>query len=319
MSNIILGIDVAKLKLDVALLRDGKTITKQFDNALTGFQALQAWLQALHLELVHACLEATGSYGDGVARFLHQTGHQVSLVNPARIKGYAQSKMQRNKTDKADARLIADFCLTQKPPRWAPPTPAVGELQALTRRIEVLQEMLQAEKNRLEMAPPKTQASIQRMIQTLEQEIADLQTSINDHLDQNPDLKAQQDLLESIPGIGEKTAQLLLSEIEFSRYASAREVAAFAGVSPKRKESGSSLKQTNLSKMGQGRIRKGLYFPAIVAKQHNQIVKEFAKRLANNGKTPMQIVCAAIRKLLHIAFGVLKNKRPFDPSLAFSG
>ena len=273
MSKIILGIDVAKRKLDVALLGQGKTLTKQFDNSLAGLQFLQAWLNSLHVEQVHACLEATGSYGDAVALFLHQAGHQVSLVNPARIKGYAQSKLQRNKTDKADARLIADFCLTQKPPLWAPPTPAVAELQALTRRIEVLQEMLQAEKNRLEVSPAKTKPSIARMIHTLEQEIADLEASIDDHLDQNPDLKQQQELLQSIPGIGEKTAQLLLSEIDFSRYASAREVAAFAGVTPKKKESGSSLKQTNLSKIGNGRIRKGLYFPAIVAKQHNQSAK----------------------------------------------
>ena len=319
MLKTILGIDVAKLKLDVALLYDGKTLTKQFANSLAGFQQLLAWLAALQLEQVHVCLEATGSYDQAVALCLHQAGHRVSVVNPARIKGYGQSKMQRNKTDKSDARLIADFCLTQNPPPWLPPTPAVAELQALTRRIEVLEEMLQAEKNRLPIAPPKTQPSVARMIQTLEQEIADLRASINDHIDQNPDLKRQHELLQSIPGIGEKTAQLLLSEIEFSRYQSAREVAAFAGVTPKKKESGSSLKQTNLSKLGNGRLRKGLYFPAIVAKQHNQIIKEFAKRLETNGKTPMQIICAAIRKLLHIAFGVLKHKTPFDPSLAFSG
>ena len=319
MSKIILGIDVAKRKLDVALLFDDKTFTKQFDNSLAGFKQLQSWLHVLHIEQVHACLEATGSYGDGIAQFLHQTGHLVSVINPARIKGYAQSKMQRNKTDKSDARLIADFCSTQTLALWVPPTPAVAELQALTRRIEVLEDMLQAEKNRLPISPAKTKPSIERMIQTLKQEIADLQASINDHLDQNPDLKAQEELLQTIPGIGAKTAQLLLSEIEFSRYASAREVAAFAGVTPKKKESGSSLKQTNLSKMGNGRVRKGLYFPAIVAKHHNEIVKEFARRLENNGKTQMQIVCAAIRKLLHIAFGVLKNKTPFNPRLAFSG
>jgi transposase len=319
MSKITLGIDVAKLKLDVALLCEGKTVTKQFANSLAGFKLLQAWLNSLHIEQVHACLEATGSYGDAIAQFLHQAGHALSVVNPGRIKGYAQSKMQRNKTDQADARLIADFCATQNPPLWLPPTPVVAELQAYTRRIEVLEEMLQAEKNRLPISPPKTKPSIERMIQTLEQEIADLQASIDDHLDQNPELKEQQKLLQSIPGIGEKTAQLLLSEIEFSRYESARQVAAYAGVTPKKKDSGSSLKQTNLSKMGNGRIRKGLFFPAIVAKQHNQIVKEFAKRLENNGKTPMQIVCASMRKLLHLAFGVLKNKTPFEPNLAFSG
>src|SRR5262245_38134009 len=158
--------------------------------------------------------------------------------------------MQRNKTDKSDACLIADFCLTQQPSLWLPPTPAVAELQALSRRIEVLEEMLQAEKNRLPMAPAKTKPSIQRMIQPLAQESTDLDSSINDHRDQNPGLKAQPELLQSIPGIGEKTARLLLSEMDFSRYESAREVAAYAGVSPKKRESGSSLQQTNLCKLG---------------------------------------------------------------------
>lgn len=131
-------------------------------------------------------------------------------------------------------------------------------------------------------------------------------------------MKDQHRLLQTIPGIGEKTANLLLAEIEFARYRSAREVAAYAGVTPKRKESGTSLHSTNLSKMGNRRVRKGLYFPAIVAAKHNEIVKEFANRLGNNGKTPMQIVCASIRKLLHIAFGVLKHKTPFDANLTFS-
>jgi len=109
-----------------------------------------------------------------------------------------------------------------------------------------------------------------------------------------------------------------LSEIEFERYDSARAIAAQAGVTPRKRQSGTSLKQTSLSKLGNARIRRALYFPAITAKQHNEIIKEFARRLKNNGKTPMQIVCAAMRKLLHIAFGVLKHKRAFDASLAFS-
>lgn len=319
MSNSFLGIDVAKLKLDVALLRDGKTRTRQFDNSTTGFQALQAWLTSLHLDKLHVCLEATGSYSEAVAVFLHQAGYLVSVVNPCRIKGQAQAQMQRNKTDKADARLIADFCQQQNPPLWQPPGPAFAELQAITRRIQVLEEMLQAENNRLPVTPAKTQSSVQRMIQNLEQEIEELKHSIDDHLDQNPDLKEQSRLLQSIPGIGEKTAKFLLSEIEFGRYETARAVAAYAGVTPRKKQSGTSVKSTNLSKMGNGRIRKGLYFPAIVARQHNEIIKEFAERLEKNGKTAMQVVCAAMRKLLHIAYGVLKNKRPFDARFAFGG
>ena len=319
MSKTILGIDVAKQKLDAALIFKSKTLTKQFDNSPQGFNLLNAWLKALHCENVHVCLEATGSYGDGVANFLHEHGYFVSVVNPFRIKGYATAKSQRNKTDKADARLIADFCLTQNPEQWLPLSPQVVELQALTRRIEVLEEMLQMEKNRLDVSPPKTKPSVKRIIKMLEKEIESLKTSIKEHINRHPDLKEQDQLLQTIPGIGIRTSQLLLAEIDFSRYATARQIAAYAGVSPKKRESGSSLKQTHLSKQGNGRIRKGLYFPAIVATRFNTIINEFANRLKKNGKTSMQIVCASMRKLLHIAFGVLKHKTPIDPNLAFIG
>ena len=179
--------------------------------------------------------------------------------------------------------------------------------------------MLRMEKNRLAVAPAKTQPSLHRMIKTLAQEIEARQQQSKEHIDQHPDLKKQSTLLQTIPGIGEKTAHLLLSEIEFSHYESARQIAAYAGVIPKKRESGTSLKYTKLSKLGNGRLRKARYFPAIVATRHNKIIKAFASRLAKNGKTSMQIVCAARRKLLHLAFGVLKNKCPFNPNLAFSG
>lgn len=318
MEQPILGIDVAKQKLDVALLLQNQTFTKQFDNSSSGFQSLQTWLASLQVTQVHACLEATGSYGDAVALFLHEAAHLVSVVNPFRIKGYAHSKLSRNKTDTADARLIADFCLTQKPEPWFPLAPAVAELQALTRRIEALEQMLQMEKNRWESAPAQIKPSIKRIMTTFEKEIASLEKSIKDHFDHHANLQEQNSLLQTIPGVGEKTAQLLLAEIEFSRYPSARAVAAFAGVTPKKKASGTSLNHTHLSKMGNGRLRKKLYFPALVATAHNDIIKAFALRLKANGKTSMQIICAAMRKLLHIAFGVLKHKTPFDPTLAFS-
>jgi transposase len=226
--------------------------------------------------------------------------------------------MQRNKTDRLDARLIAWFCQTQEPDEWLPPSAEVKQLQALIRRIEVLEEMRQAEENRLANAVSEVQPSLERMMALLKEEITELERQIRKHIDRHPDLKQQSELLQTIPGIGSRTANLLLSEIEFERYNSARAIAAQAGVTPRRKQSGTSLKQTNLSKLGNARLRKALYFPAIVARQHNEIVKEFAKRLKKRGKTPMQIVCAAMRKLLHIAFGVLKHQRAFDSSLAFS-
>jgi transposase len=318
MRRIVLGIDVSKKTLDAALIFENKVLSKQFKNSSEGFKSLAVWLVCLQIEQVHACLEATGIYSEAVALFLHESGHLVSVVNPLRIKGFAQSNMQRNKTDRLDARLIASFCQTQEPDKWLPPSAEVKQLQALMRRIEVLEEMRQAEENRLANAAREIQPSIERMIGLIKEEIIGLEGQIKQHIDQHPDLKQQSRLLQTIPGIGPRTANLLLSEIEFERYDSARSIAAQAGVTPRKRQSGTSLRQTNLSKLGNARLRRALYFPAIVAKQHNKIIKEFAARLKNRGKTPMQIVCAAMRKLLHIAFGVLKHKRAFDASLAFT-
>lgn len=238
MSTFILGIDVAKLKLDVALVSGGKTLVRQFDNSTSGFNLLTAWLTSSDIREVHACLEATGTYGAAVALLLHENGHCVSVVNPYRIKGYAASQMQRNKTDRADARLIADFCRTQQPARRFPLEVPTAELQAITRRIEVVRQMLQMEQNRLAVAPVKTKASVQRIIKVFEQEIAALQKSIEDHFDHYPALKEQSRLLQTIPGSGEKTADLLLAEIEFGRYQSAGEVAAYAQCHAKTKRIG---------------------------------------------------------------------------------
>ncbi len=318
MAKIVLGIDVSKNTLDVALIFDNRTLCKQFKNSSEGFKLLAAWLESLQTTRVHACLEATGIYGEAVALFLHECGHLVSVVNPLRIKGYGCANMQRNKTDRLDAQLIANFCLTQKPDVWQPPSQEVKHLQSLVRRVEVLAEMRQAEENRLAQASLEIKPSIERMIGLFKEEIKELEEQIKRHIDRNPHLKEQSRLLQTIPGIGARTANLLLAEIEFDRYDSARAIAAQAGVTPRKRQSGTSLKQTSLSKLGNARIRRALYFPAITAKQHNKIIKEFAKRLKKNGKTPMQIVCAAMRKLLHIAFGVLKHKRAFDASLAFS-
>jgi len=318
MSEAPLGIDVAKSKLDVALPIGQKVLVKKFDNNIKGFKLLLGWLASLHIEQVHACLEATGPYGDAIAEFLYEHGHRVSVVNPIQIKSFARSNLQRNKTDQADARTIAAFCLAMDPDDWQPMSPEAKYLQALVRRIEALERMLLAETNRQENAPAATRPSIDRMIETLKKEIDNVQRLIKEHIDNNPALKQQSELLQSIPGIGEKTATLLLGEIEFRRIKSARSLAANAGVTPRQFRSGTSLNRTRLSKLGNSRIRKALYFPAITALRFNAIVIQFAQGLRQNGKTPMQIVCAAMRKLLHIAYGVIKNNRPFDPTMAFS-
>ena len=147
----IIGIDISKLKFDLCLLREnGKLKHKVFPNTASGFAQLSAWLQKQKVERVHAWMEATGTYGEALATYLFDAGHRVSIINPAVIKAYAQSRLSRTKTDKADATLIAQFCQEREPPAWSPLPREVRDLQALVRRLESLLEMHQMEVNRLE-------------------------------------------------------------------------------------------------------------------------------------------------------------------------
>lgn len=314
-----LGIDISKARFHVCLLRDGKPYNKVFLNDSSGFDQLQVWLRHRKVEFVHACMEATASYGDELARYLHNAGHTVSIVNPARITGFAQSLMVRNKTDKIDSNVIARFCQSQRPERWSAPPPEIAQLQALVRRLESLQGMRQQEQNRLEQSGKNetVRQSLNNVVRLLDTEIENMRKLISQHIDQNPGLRADRELLLSVPGIGEATVGWLLSEVEVKQYRSARQLAAHAGLTPRHKQSGTSVRgRTNLSKNGNARLRKALYMPAIVAKRYNPVIKRFCDRLVKRGKRPMEIIGAAMRKLLHIAFGVLKSGKAFDPSLA---
>jgi len=313
-----LGIDISKAKFDAALLRDeGKLRHKVFPNTEAGFQQLSVWLSKHGALPVHACLEATGAYGDALASYLHQAGHLVSVVNPAIIKAFASTEMSRTKTDKADASLIARYCQKHKPAVWTPPPPEISELQALVRRLEALLDMLQQERNRLAagIQSPSVKESVEQHIGYLNEQITRTQSLIKDHIDLNPTLRHRRDLLTSIPGIGDTTAAKMLAEIvDITHYQSARQVAAFAGLVPKHRESGSSVRgKPRMCKVGAARLRKAMYFPAIVATQHNPIIKALSERLREAGKCPMVIIGAAMRKLIHIAYGVLRSGKPFDP------
>jgi transposase len=149
MTHSFLGIDIAKDKFDVHLINDQGTWSGQFDNKAEGYKQLQKWLKKRRIDQLHACLEATGSYGEDLTYFLHEQGYQVSVINPKIIKHYGLSKMQRNKTDKLDARLIAQYCQKERPRLWQPPSEAARILKALTRRLGALIADRTREKNRL--------------------------------------------------------------------------------------------------------------------------------------------------------------------------
>ena len=292
-ATVVLGIDVAKAKLDVALqLADGKVRNKVVDNHHEGFITLTDWIAKHHRpashEKLHVCMEATGVYWEAVAEYLADQGHTVSVVNPAQIKAFGRSQLIRTKTDKVDARLIAAFCATHRPLAWVAPTANVRELRALIARRDALTAMVTQEKNRLSVAPHSVRADIEGHLTYLGKAMAEIDAAIGQKIDNDPDLKQQYALLDSVPGLGERTIPLLLSHYGGrDRFDCARQAVAFAGLDPRQHESGSSVRgKTRLSKIGHANIRRALYMPAMVVMTKTKWGKVFAKRLADNHKPP---------------------------------
>lgn len=320
----VVGIDVSKRKLDIALVGDGKIKTKVFENTAAGHSLLQAWLEErdAHPGGAHICFEATGPYSERLATTLADAGWRVSVVNPARIKGFSQSELARNKTDKADAALIARFCLALRPEPWTPPPPAYRQLRAWVDRLDSLKEMHQQELNRLEAHRSSDQrdvaAHVQLHVDWLATEIVKLKGDIDDHIDRHPDLKTDTALMESIPGIGGTTAVKVLAYLgDIRRFDNAKALAAFVGVTPRQHQSGSSVqKRTMLSRKGHAAARRALYMPGLVARRHNPALKLFGDRLRDKGLAPKAVIGAVMRKLLHIIYGVLTSGREFDLKLA---
>ena len=315
----VLGIDIAKAKFVAALLRsDGKVRHKSCANTPSGFAELAAWLQRQQVIRVHATLEATGTYGEAVATWLHDAGHVVSVVNPSVIHAYGRTQLSRSKTDRIDAELIARFTASHQPAPWTPPALEIRQLQALVRRLDALQGMRTQELNRLAagVTVADVRASIEAVVANLDAQIAHVHQLIRDHLDRHPGLRAQRELLTTIPGIGETTAAVLIAELFDKRYASARQAAAFAGLVPRLVESGTLRGRSRLSKIGPGRVRKALYLPAVTALRWNPTIRAVRARLHAAGKPPMVIIGAALRKLIHLAYGVLKSGRAYQPTCA---
>lgn len=314
----ILGVDVGKVNFHAALLLDEKkSVGKAFPNNPAGFEQLAKWLANRKVQRVHACLEATGGWSEALAVDLHSRGHLVSIVNPARIKAFGQSEGIRTKTDAVDAAVIARFCQSQRPAAWTPPKPAVRALQALVRRRQSLVEMRTQELNR--MQGPEVNAtvvqSIQELLSHLDRQIQAIDEQIEQSVDDDPTLRSQRELLESIPGIARRTATTILGELpDLAEFRDVKAVAAQAGLSPRHYQSGTNTGHSRLSKAGNAALRHALYFPAIVAMKHNPTIRSFAGRLRARGKQPMVIIAACMRKLLTIAYGVLKSGRAFLPA-----
>ena len=313
---IVLGIDIAKRKFDCALLLGERFRTKVFENNSSGIELCVNWIARHAGGSVHACIEATGPYAQAVAETLFDAGHRVSLINPARSRAFAQSLGARSKTDAVDARILARLCQALNPEPWMPAPRSVRELQELVRRLDALIQMHTQETNRLGSAHERVRGYIEESIAFLERAIREIKQAINQHIDLHPDLRTQRDLLQSIPGVGVATCAWLIAELNAKRFVCARSAAAFSGLTPAHWLSGALQRKARLSKHGNAQLRKALYWPAITALRCNPIVRALAQRLSARGKHKMVIVAAAMRKLIHIAFGVLKSGKPFNPTLA---
>lgn len=312
-----LGIDISKAKLDCALMLGSKFKNKVFPNNPGGFELLDQWIQLHAKAHVHVCMEATGIYWEAVAEHLADAGHCVSVINPALAKAHAKSLGLRSKTDAIDARMLADFCKEKRPAIWIAPSVQERRLRALVLRLQGLIEMQVQEKNRIESARESVRESLEQHLDWLVGEIKRIEQQISQTLDDDPDLRSKRELLDSIPGLGERTISILLAYgLGQDRFDNARRFVAFAGLCPRLYQSGSSVcGKPRLSKVGHAQLRRAMYMPAMVTLYRTAWGKHYRERLAGNGKPAKLIIGAMMRKLMQVAFGVLRSGKPFDQTL----
>lgn len=315
-----LGIDVGKSDLFCHLIGNQSPSSERFDNTPAGIALLLKWLiKTCPIGQTAACLEQTGHYGLPVAKALHELSLAgLFVVNPHQIKAYGKQKLRRNKSDTADARLIAAYLKSEHEELhpWEPRSPIQQRVTELSRYADSITRDNARLKTRLEAAPDKSIiASLNRRIKAQEKEIKAARLLIRKLLKSDPALQAKSDLLDSIPGLGETTVQIVLGELpDLDDFSDARQLAAWVGLTPSHHESGTSGRtRTPITKIGSIHLRRALYMPAMTARVFNPLLKTFADRLIENGKKPKQVIIAVMRKLLHQIYGILKSGEPYNP------
>ena len=321
-----LGMDVAKAKLDCLLLsEDGdKGKSKSIANSRSGIADFLAWIGKQHIspDELHVVMEGTGVYHEQAAQALADAGVTVSIVNPAQVKNFGRGLAIRTKTDGTDSYVLARYGALLKPAAWTPPAPEARMLQALLARREAIAQDLHRERNRQEKAeatdtPELIRRSLSDSIEFISKQLAQLQQDINQHIDRHPDLKADLVLLQSIPAVGPQVGNNMLAVMHGHDFGSAEQLAAYLGLVPIERQSGSSvLGRAKLSKAGPAKIRALLYMAAVVATRCNPHVKAIYERLLARGKSKMSALGAAMRKLVHLCFGVLKTRQPYQRDYA---
>ena len=317
METVWVGIDVSKGRLDAALFVGGRARGRAFDNDEAGRLALLGWAreQADDGARPALCLESTGSYHLPLARAAHAAGLRVAVENPRRALWYGRALGLVGKTDPADARLLARYGEARDPRPWAPAPDALARLAALDRRLDELEGLLGQERNRLEDEglDALARASVERSLAFLKEERTRVLGLLDAHVAAHERLAQDVELLQSVPGVGPRAAVAFLAETAGRDFESGEQVAAYAGVSPRRSQSGSKESPSRISRQGNARLRSRLYLPAVVAKRHNPTVKALYERLVGRGMPKKAAVLACARRLLMILHAVLRDRKPYDP------
>ncbi len=325
----VLGIDIASETFVGSVVANEPTLKNKseattFPNTSIGFSACVDWAKTLGVVPTETLVvvEATGVYWEALALFFHQHHFTVSVVNPAQVKYYAQSVLQRGKTDELDANLIARFGATMKPRTWEPPSAISEELQVLMRQRDAYISMLTQERNRLHsyersgLPPQRAIAVSQKTIAFLQQQIKELETTFKNTITTDEHWKRMLELLQTIPGIGLVTAGILLTETQaLETFHSPKQLTAYAGIAPAPYTSGKSVyRRSRISKIGNPRIRKAFYMAALSSIRFNPIMKTFYERLVARGKSKKLSLVAVARKLLVMCFAVCKSNQSFQPN-----
>lgn len=322
---VFIGIDVAKEKLQIAWLRELQPLRvkpKSLPNTPDGHEALLDWLlktTGVPAEHIRITLEPTNVYHEGVALYLHDHGCQVCLVNPKQVNDYASGLGSLSKNDRKDSVMLARYGHSANPRIWQPAPLEIRHLHALLARLDTLQDTLQQEQNRLDALSMQAhysttvKESLEASIAYLKASMQKLREQIDDHIDRHPGLKSDQKLLETIPGIGSLSAQRMIAVIRSRDFRKASEVAAFLGLVPVEHTSGATVrKRPRLSRRGDPKLRGRLFMPVVAAITHNPTIQTFYRKLLEKKKHQRAAMTAAMRKLVHICFGVLKNQQAFS-------
>lgn len=306
MANV--GIDVSKDWLDVVVIPSGETY--RVENSENGVGVLVEKLEMLKAERI--VLEATGGYERMVVTKLYLAGLPVCRVNPKRVRYFARSLGQLAKNDKLDAKVLARFGEVIKPALTQLPSEQEQELSALLTRREQLTSMLVAEKNRINTAPKKVRPSLNEHITWLKNQLKDLDQQIDAFINDTPDLKEKDDFLQSVEGVGKKTAAKLIADLPELGSCDRKQIAALVGTAPYDHDSGFKKGQRAISG-GRPDIRSVLYMATLAATRFNPLIKTFYQRLLKAGKRKKVAIVACMRKLLTILNAIIRDRKPWNP------